>query len=673
MPWVDESGKPVDPEEIKAHFAPYPVTPPERALETGVRTIGKVLPRAGLQTGGAEAGAAIGGAIGGPIGAPVGAVVGAGLGNVAGSKLPEEAGGTPDESATSAFLWGAAPEAGAYGLAQGLQGRVLKRGAQSAYDHIVDALKKPPSAAEAAAGAAETLGRPALAPAKVMTGDRLTDATRQMSSAVLDSVTSQRRELGEPIGAAYTALKGNTTPLNEAEATDLSDAAAGIKDSLIAPTSSPVNAIFKKIQAWRPPPGNDDIPTEAKIERVRDPRTGEPTGDLIARHKLNINDIDWMRLNNFSDKQISRLLEASKAYEPPTLDQIRELRQRVNTQLRSAKGGDAHALALFQQALDQHLMPHLPPEINRQRELYRGFIQRFPWRDANKVGTMGTPTEISKYVFDGPPERTAEIVQGLTPEQAGTLREGFVDRMMSSIDPNMPPEEQVKALGKAMAPHIADGTATKILGDNAVNQLREIIYSPIHRARLAKVLDTPENQATFTKEWSKIAGSAKPQQLEAAEAGLEKVMQSLPPAEQARFTQPAVPGAQLPVLPATQESLAKGALPGPNRLLGYATRRTEFAAPYVAGRAVMGGGSGAAYGAATALAFGSIAVTSAGYRAIMENGGATGLARLYASHGGRTIARSAFEMLAGIGSAAIQQRPKEEEATGGEWKVEPPK
>ena len=617
----------------------------------------RVAGRAAVQTGGAEAGAALG-ALGGPaapVTVPLGAAIGGGLANVVGAKkLPESLGGDPGESTLSAFLWGAIPEAGARGIAGAIEKRALSKGAEAAHTAIVNALDKGPMPAEAAGAAATAVGRPSLARPPVLTGEKLTDATNSLRQDILDPINAARRKLGEPIGKAYEALKDNDKRLSEEDTADLKEAAQNVRDEMISrfPDAEP---IFNKIKNFMRPKEVAAEPGSHLNEYIRKDlaEIQGGGGEVVQRGTPTA---ETLKLQSFTDDQIKKVLAKAKADEeaakPPTLDQMRVLRQRVNTQLRSATGGDVHALAGLQQAIDEKLLPYLPEGINRDRELYRGFMNRFGWRDINKVNSMGTPAELGNYVFGGTPERTAEIVEGSTPEGKAALREALTDHALRAVNPDAPLDEQVKQVQKVLSPYVANGTAAKLYGKDNADLLREVFYAPAHREQMAKILAQPEQHQAFVDEWTRFVRRGNDKQLQAAEAGFQKILDSLPPAERARFTQPPVPGAEMPVLPETQPSLQSGLTPGPSKIGPAMARRAQFTGPYAVGRAAMGS---PAYAAAQLVAMAGIATTSAGYRAVMQNGGAGVLARFYASPTGRVAARTMIEGLAALGSQSARE------------------
>jgi hypothetical protein len=535
-----------------------------------------------------------------------------------------------------------------------LERRTLRKGAEAAHQAIIDALDKGPMPAEQAGQVATALGRATLARPPVLTGNALTDATNSLSRSIQEPITAMRRRLGEPIGQAYENLKNLPAgPIDPTKAAELAQAAQGIQDRMIAayPKAKP---IFDRIKRFGGAGGLEDA----------------EHGEWIRRGSA-IPSAEELKLQNYSPAQAEKIINKAKEMQPPSLDDLRIWRQQVNTMLRSAKGGDVHALAGLQQAIDQQLMPYLPAGISRDRELYRGFMQRFPWQDINKINRLGTPRELAKYAFDGTPERAKEIIGGSTAEGKQALAEALVDHALSAVNPDAPLDQQTAQVQKALSPYIADKTAAQLFGEGGADRLREVFYAPVHRAQMAKILSQPEQHDVFVKETMTAMRGMKPSEIEAIDHGFEKLVQSLPAPERARFTQPAVPGAEMPALPSTEQALTSGLEPGPSKIAGRMGRRAEFTGPYALGRAATGS---PAFAIANLLAMAGIATTSAGYRAIMENGGAGYLARLYASPTGKVAARRTIEMLAGIATQSIREATREDSPSGGEWKVEvPPK
>ena len=606
---------------------------PLSVAESAVRVARKVLPRVGTQVGGAEVGAAIG-ALGGPaapVTVPVGAAIGGGIGNVIGARLPEAIGGDPTESTLHAFGWGAVPEGIARGISGALERRVARKGAEAAHDAIVSALDKGAnvSAAEQAGGVATAIGRRTLESDKPLTGDALSTATGSLRQDILDPITEMRRRLGEPIGDAYKALKADPTPLDPDQIKEIQEASSNLRDSMLSPYPK-ARAIFNRIKTFSPP---------EPPEWMKEGYTGEHPPRAVTPE-------DYAAMEKY--------VEAVKAYKPPTWDDLRELRQVNNQILRAAKGGDAHASAGLQQAIDEQFMAtgKLPADIDQKRALYREFMNRFPWRDVNKVNQMGTPRELTDYAFGGTPERTAEIVQAASPQGKIALREALTNRALDAVNPDAPLKDQVAAVRKILSPYIKNGTAASLYGTQNANDLREIFYAPEHLAQMKEVVQTPEFKDAFTKEVTALMRSGNTKKLDAVEAGFNKIVNALPENTRNVLLKPTVPGVQVPALPSAQQAMETGLRPGESNVASRVARRAEIAGPMAVGRAALGS---PLYAAGQLVGMAGIATTSAGYRAIMENGGAGMMAKVLATPSGRMKARLLIEGLAALGTQAATQ------------------
>lgn len=624
-PNVVLGGLPTDPTKLPARIEPPPPS------EGGMKTIGRQIPRVGAQVAGAQIGGALGGGAAmvmdqpelAPTFSNVGATVGAGVGNVIGKHFPTWLGGDPTESTLHAFGWGAGPEALARGTSSLIEKKVASKTAEDSYKKVLSALDKGanPPAAEQAGRLAETLGRTTLKAPEVMTGDALSSATNSLRQDIQEPITTMRQRLGEPIGAAYKNLKADPTPLDPKDITDLQEAAANVKDSMISRYPK-AKAILQRIKNLSPP----EPPEWAKPDYQ---------GDHAPRP---VTTQDYEELNKYS--------EAVKNYKPPTWDDIRELRQANNEGLRAAKGGDKHAMGGLQQAIDQKFMDSgkLPADIDELRSAYRAFMNRFPWQDVNRIDRLGTPRELGQYVFGGTPERTAEIIKEASPEGKVALKEALTNRVLDAVNPDQPLAEQIKAARDALAPYVKNGAAASLYGAKNADEIRNIFYLPEHIQQWKDVVQTDEFHEGMVKEVTKLVRSGK---TDAVERGWQKMLQSLPPKTRALFENPTLPGAELPVLPSTQEAMASGMRPGQSNVGGRLARRAEMTAPFAVGRAFYS----PIFAGAQLATFAGIMGTSAGYRALMENGGASLTAKMFANPVGRATPRVLLETLAAIGTA----------------------
>lgn len=515
-----------------------------------------------------------------------------------------------------------------------LESRAAKRGAEASYQAMMDALDKGPVPEEQAGRTAEALGRRSLEASKPLTGEALSDATNSLRQDILDPINQTRRKLGEPIGKAYDALKGNDNTLSPDQIKELQEAAANVKESMLSPYPQ-AKSVLARIKHFSPPDPPDYV-----LRGEDRPTTPE----------------DFAQLDKYE--------EARKAYKPPTLDQLRELRQANNAILRSAKGGDVHAALGLQQAIDGQLMDYLPEGINRDRELYRSFMNRFPWRDINKINEMGTPRELGNYVFGGTPERAAEIIQGASQSGKIALREALTDRVLDKVNPDAPLADQVKTVRNQLTPFIKSGVAASLYGAQNAEEMRNIFYLPEHMAQTKEIIARPEFHKAVVDEVSALMKTGNQKKMDAVEAGWNRVIQALPQQTQDALLH-AAPGTRQPALPLTalpsaEQSLAQGLRPGESNLSSRIGHRAEFTAPYAAGRALIGS---PLYAAGQLAAMAGIATTSAGYRAIMENGGAGWLAKMMATPGGRAKTRIMIEGLAALGTQAERMATKDSAQT----------
>jgi len=656
MPWVDAETGQLVPDAIitakgkaasKARFEPYPVTPPSSLADKLTSAAGRILPPAGMMTAGGELGAALGALSPIPGGAALGAMGGSGLANVLAKHLPEAIGGNPKESNTSAFLWGAVPEGVGRGLAAHSLSKNLEKGAQHTLSDLTAQLKQSGSGAEQAGDLASMLNRPNLNPAETQTGKRLTEVTHRVKQAVLGPIDRARKELGEPIGKAYEVFKGDKTPISEAEAQDLADAAQDVSDSMVSPHPK------AKVILWRLK--NYTRPTEdtSKLlsDRIALPSDAEDfgNGEYVQRGRPQTSAPE---LGNTASKL------AEKSIKPPTRDDLRELRQTISEQIRkSARGGDIHGLLNMRQAIDQHLNPHLPdlPGLQKARFYYRGFMEQFPWKDIRDAHNLGSPAAVSKWAFGGTPERALAITRGARGPERQVLQDALTDHVLRNVVPGATPEAQVEAVSKALEPYIKNGVAKHLFGSNMANAISELRFAPAHRERIAKLLEQPAQAKAFVDEWMKyVRGAKSATAKEAMDRAGQAFLDSLPPAERAQMLKPPVSGTELPVVMAPHEAIGQAALPA-RQTSNYAANSLKFRGPYALSRLAMGSAGGAAYGASMALAYGGMAATQAGWRAILENGGAAQMGKLYAAKNGRAYARLLFETLTNLGGKSAEQ------------------
>jgi hypothetical protein len=437
----------------------------------------------------------------------------AGLENIAANKLlPESVGGSPKQSALSSFMWGAGPEALLGTPAAVMEGRALRTGkaaveegtkqfekqigARGVESHktLADALKGSEPTLADVQQTTGLLGRPT--GRAVATGDARMQQTFALRDATLGPINRLRKRLGEPIGKAYDALKGSTQP---ADVTGLRQSVQDIRQSMLSPISPSTNQLLDRVAAMEPEP-------------LLDRAVGLPGGEVFVPGR----------------RQPSALEAALGGRNTlPTLDAQRELRQLGNAQLRSAKGGDVHALASLQQILDEKLLPHLPDDIGGLKARYKSFIDLYPWRDVNALGRAPTPADIGKFVFGRKPEQALEIIQNASPAERATLKSAFADHALADVDPNLPAAAQMKAIREGVQPYIRNGVVKQLYG-TATQDLRNIIYLPLHREQYAKALASPQGQKLFAAGFKEAARQTGKTEMEAAQAGMQRFIESLP-------------------------------------------------------------------------------------------------------------------------------------------------
>lgn len=663
MPLVDANGNPVDP-------GTYPVRTPAEVGQGAKAFLKRAAAPIAAQAGGEMAGTALGAALAPETGgmsmalpAILGAL-GAGAANVGASKmLPKEYGGDPNQSAKSAFLWGAIPAGVGTAATKGLAGALAKRAAagveadkaafekaagdvaKQTHGDLLTGVKGPSPTDESVRNIGHALGSASGRAAAPLEGEARTQATDKAMDMVLGPINRMRQKLGEPIGEAYKALKGNSKPIDDAAASDIAEAARNVSDDMVSP-SPKAKAIFAKIRSYVPQGG---------------PQGAEPLNVLQQRAfgtnaPVRLENTDLQRLMGEGD------LPKEIPGEPPTLDQLREGRQIINERLRSAKGGDVHALLNLQQVIDKHLMDYLPEDIGAKRASYRGFIKNYDWRDLNRLRRSGTPEQVGDWLFSRDKSVVNEVVKNAGPVERDGYKQLFAQKVLSSVDSNMPAEAQSAALRKAMQPYMQNGATRALYGDATNKHLVDMIYLPVRRAEVAKSLASDQGKKLYTDSFMRAATSAGKADQKAAEAGFQAFRDSLPPTERATLDRVAgVPATtEQPVLPSAQESLASQLKPKGKGM--YVPRFAIASGIGSAAALAMGAsGSGGSYMMRAALGFGALAAGSTGYRAMMNAGGADLLASMYSSPVVSKAGSAAFKALVKLGARKLQEEGNQQQ------------
>ena len=428
--------------------------------------------------------------------------------NVALNKgLPEEYGGQPQSSATESFLTGALPEIGVAGggkMIEKLAERKLAGRTASALEQ--GAKKLDPEALEPQRMLMEPRGR--IPYPNRASGAQLTEQTFGAQTPTIETVNAARTKYGAPIGDAYKAIKGADNTISESAARELAEDAQGIRSDLIAPAPKS-QAFFAKLQAYAPKA------PESPIEAVSPEQLAMMPADQREY---------FSRL--FGDEKPP---EAEK--KPPTLDELREARQQVNTALRTAKGGDVYALGRLQDRIDQELLPHLPDNMQQLRREYAGFINRWGYQQQQAFQRLKTPQEVSDWVFSDParahdlfaeaaeqgPQAAPVAPQGIGSEtkvtingKTTTIRSGapvnppptptnprlealrgqFLQYLYGDLDVTQSGAKQAAEVRKRLAPYMSDpATAKLVMGPQWRSQLQMASAWPRYVAEFNDRLD----------------------------------------------------------------------------------------------------------------------------------------------------------------------------------------
>ena len=620
--WYDKAtGRQAPPDVAKQAETSYALqqvrTPAEAQQAMAPSNIGlqRNIPPIVSQVGGEEMGALVGGMLGGPAGAIIGGGLGAGLGGLASKHFPQRFGGTPEESNLRAFTIPALLGGASRGLPQAARIISLKKvqkalrdqdeafdklsqdTAKEVHGRVGEALRPRPSASNVLELENKTERSPFSLEPTGPIGQAETFRTRD---ALLGPINRMRQKYGKMLGLAYQNLKGGGS-ISAMEATDIADAAQGIQADLFS-RAPQAQAIFKKVQSFRPP----EVPNAGSI----------PGWSAMS---------DEQREAAMEKAQFN-YIKADEAYSPPSLDELRELRQQVNELMRdSARGGDIHALGDFQQALDTHLMPHLPSNMQGLRGTYYQFITNYPWKDVRALRRMGTPDEMAGWMFEKRAGQAVEMVKEANPQELQSYKRLYAQRLFRNVDPNDLPEKQMHILAAGAK---NDGELIKALyGASTGAEITRLVQFPGRAANAVKIWKRPEVQRAWTAAFVKAAGSARAVDQQAAEDAFNELIKSLPPEEQQQFIEGLPtqfrppPTTNQPVLLEPPKEVVRGSLvKSANQPYQVPGGRLKWAVPWGLGSLLMGQTFGVAYGAGTLGMVGAGMATKAGYRWAVNHG-----------------------------------------------------
>jgi hypothetical protein len=548
-----------------------------------------------------------------------------GVTNVATSKmLPEEWGGTPNMPTWEEFAFGAAPEAlraGGSAIAEHWAERKLAKRAGQLMESEVG--KLDPSAQMVEGKMLEpAAGVPF--PANYA-GPELTNATNEARGPAQRTIQAARTKYGQPIGDAYRALKGEE-PLTENAAKRLADDAAEIESSMISPGAG-TRSWAQRFKAMAPP----------EVE----PEEGEFKA-LIGRDKAAI--VKDLGGGEFADVTPPE----AKKYSPPTLDELRNMRQQINLQLQKASGGDVYGLGMLQDRLDDELMNHLPDNMSELRNQYRGFIKRWGYAAERQLNNLGQPQEVADWMFKNP-KRAYDLMKEAGPQDAEKLRQNFLQYIYGDLDTMAPRADQAKAVRAKLAPYMQNpDLAAAVMGPQAGEQMRLMT-----------------SWAKYSKDFADNY-RRDPQFREELEQGFRDyfLKQGMDPdkAMHAAMQQMFASGGPVPAqLGQTVMPQLPSVLQKPPSATGFASRAPLFYGAMGTAAAVTGHPAAIAYRAAELLGWMG-ADKGSGFAAASGLGITRHVLNAFASDDGRTAGRWLARGIATTGAQAIQQsRPQEVE------------
>lgn len=681
--WIDLStGKPASPElaaQAETHWAVQQAkTPAESIASFRPSTIGqgllRNLPPLALQMGGetvgALAGAAGGTALEGGVPGPgtiaggiTGAGIGAGLGGVVSKHLPQRLGGSPEESNLHAFVLPAIMGAAGRGLPKAYEARqaakvarigeeaqkTFEEGAEKAGGEVhkqIGEILKPHVSQGKVAGIAQATGRQPYE--QLRTSPQGQQESFQTRDAVLGPIDRMRSKFGRPIGEAYRNLKGDQR-ISEAEATDLADAAQGIKGDLISPAPGAA-ATLKKLQSYRPPPaGEAEDSTALDSELQGNPELAKAFAQWGAAEPPNPPPPD---------------------FQAPTLDELRELRQQVTNSLRTAQGGDIHALRDMQQALDQHLLPHLPPNIRAKFASYANFMTNYPWRDVRTLNRAGTPEQMSDWLFQGKSRQAREVIYNATPDERIQYRRMYADRLFRGVNDADTAEEQVAKLRANAKDDLQNGLIEDLYGKQGKSYIEKITHYPIRARNAAKIWNDPQVKQNWSETFLRVAQASGKADRVAAETAFRDLFQTLSPTEQKEFLQGLPPNFRLPApsepveLPSPRQAVIGHITNRANELAQLSHGLKNYAGPMAVGSVLTGSGFGISYGLGRGAVEGARVGAKKAMQWAVRHGAADKMSdaiMALAQKQTPTAAKAAFRLLVFVGNRMIHEHERNKE------------
>jgi hypothetical protein len=619
----------------------------EWAARTALKYAPSTLLTGGGAVAGAEAGAGLGSVVGGPpgavIGGALGGIAGAGLGSGASEYLPESMGGAKQPSFKRGFLWGAIPQA-AIPVAGAVVRPLVKTG-ETAAAAQKEAIEKAIEAAKETGGEAihawnKQIGEAAKSVEEAKQNFRSwleKQIGTRLAKQRLQSIMPAPTEYPDPSGRGAESLAQTAKELTQtARAKSGGEALGKAYETLKLPETAQINV--------------DELPRS--IQAIRNDLHGpiSPGTEKLLRRAENIG---FKSAIDTPDglEELSRQASSSD---------ILHLRQEASKALAKASGTDRYALQRLIDSLDNHLEPHLPPEVQALRRQYRGIMRVLPYDVERKLGGAIRPSEAAEVIFDTPERALAIIRQVKDPADQQILREGFAQKIFSAVDPFKSVDNQLLDIQKALQPYLAKDVAGRsvvreLYGPNAEQEIRNLMNAPINGVRLSALFANPESRRVVLDEmkrtimndpqWAKHVAAVK-QAVATLQEEAEQASEKLGKSTTEAIQQLQKSGTKSPY-EARVQAIKKRLRGGPGGFLRYFQHRGMYLA--LEG-AFMGYGVGSGHWTIAGLA--SIPLL---WTAAMRTGAGSALARYLASPTARQAGRNLAQLLIAIGSQTARQ------------------
>lgn len=552
------------------------------------------LPGAALGTAGAALGETAAAKLGGgALMRGAGRLLGATGGNLAAENLPKELGGAESPSLKRAALYGGVQEAALAPFSL-LSKKAVGAGEQ-AVGKQTETLAKQLEMQKRPFDVKQALGQGEIVPD---TSGLAGDPARQ---AYLRAAQGYRGQYGVPLGEAYENLKlAGDSPRIDSAIDELTS-------SLVSPIKGKTTSLLEEGKTF-------GVAKQApKEERVVTPFGAEATQPPEAEGKI------------------------------PSLDEMRDWRQRVSKELANAKGGDRFALRRALEIADDALEPHLPDDVAALRRAYRGVMRVVPYEVDTGIGPAVNPAEVASRVFETP-ERAKGILQHIdTPEDKAALEDALSQHILSKVNPEAKPEEQLKQMQRALWPLQKSGVTKDIYGTKRADKIRDAL--DINKNLYAKQTNfaDPKWREQFENSFQAYIRSPEGQELsKQVYAGYDVLRDGVAATQEGAQRLAQAPTFRAARERGIEEHLSGGTMALPDWIKHRAMHHLVWAA--------LGGGAGKALGEPLIMGTLASAAATGAWDTVMRAGAAPYLASFLASDGARAAGRNMARLLAALGT-----------------------